>query len=236
MQTSRQTKGLEYLNACGINLFHAFDTDSIATSISDAVPHLNLNQYPTTILVANAGYKFWQSMKDAKVEGEDPIDQYSTTIVQRYSQHFLDAEFELLYPSDYPVSLRTIGSKTGWSHDSPMGISIHPEFGLWFAYRALFMVSTPLPASQPIQLKHPCESCVDKPCQAVCPASAVTEMGAFDLDTCARFRIEDDSICGFQCLSRISCPVGAEYRYVPEQMKYHYQRSRKTMVRFFGKK
>ncbi len=227
-------RGIAFLESRGINLFHAFDTAEISDSITKAIPSLNLDRFPTTVLIAHAGYVFWQSMRAAKIQGDHPVDQYSILLAQEYSEKYLDCKAKFLYPSDYPISLIDIGRKTGWSFTSPMGISIHPTYGSWFAYRALFLIEKSLPATQPLIAEHPCESCTDKPCQSVCPSGAVGEIGSFGLDTCARFRIQDESTCAYRCLSRLSCPVGSEYRYDPDQLKYHYNRSRTTMQQYYS--
>ena len=233
MDELNKKEGTEFLEAHGINLFHAFDTLDLVDLFSEAVPDLEVDKYPTTILLANAGFEFWHSLKQADIRGDHPVDQYSILLAKEYAQEYLNCEAQFLYPSDYPISLREVGFRTGWSFTTPMGITIHPKYGTWYAYRALFLVETELPASQPLIADHPCESCVDKPCQTVCPSGAVQQIGSFGLEQCARYRIEDDSPCSFQCLSRNRCPVGTEYQYVPEQMKYHYNRSRNTMIRYF---
>ncbi len=227
-------RGVQFLESQGINLFHAFDTTDIAEIISNAVPNIELDRFPTTVLIANAGYVFWQSMRAANVQDDNPVDQYSILLSHEFAKKYLHCDIEILYPSDYPLSLQSVGQKTGWSHTTPMGISIHPTFGTWFAYRALFLVEQKLPATAPLVADHPCESCLDRPCQRVCPSGAVGEIGSFKLETCGHYRIEHNSSCAYQCLSRISCPVGVEYQYVPEQMNYHYNRSRTTLLRYFG--
>ena len=228
------SQGIQFLESRGINLFHAFDTSDIAGIIGNAVPDLDLSPYPTTVLTAHAGFKFWQSMKLVGIQGDDPVDRYSVLLAQEYAERFLNCQAEILYPSDYPISLVSIAEKAGWNYVTPMGISIHPHYGTWFAYRTLFLIKTQLAPTPRLIAEHPCESCMDKPCQTVCPSGAVTEIGSFNLEACARYRIQDDSPCSYQCQSRNVCPVGAQYKYVPEQMKYHYRRSRNTMKRYFG--
>ena len=227
-------EGLKYLESKGINIFHAFNTDGISDVIESSVPHLTLSEYPSTILIANAGPKFWNSMQVAGFGGVDPVDNYSIFLAQRYASEYLVANSEILYPSDYPISLREIGSRTGWSFPSPIGITIHPRYGTWYAYRALFLVNTQIPATPVPNMKNPCDICDSKPCQSVCPVTAVGDIGAFDLDGCARFRIEDESPCSYQCISRNACPIGTEFRYTTEQMKYHYSRSRVSMSKYYA--
>ena len=228
------SKGLKFLESRGINLFHAFDTSDVSGLIENAAPGLDLTRFPTTVLIANAGSAFWQSMKQAGIQGADPVDQYSIMLAKEFADRFLNGRTKILYPSGHPVSLLSFGSLTGWSHISPMGVTIHPKYGPWFAYRALFLVETYIPASQPLMADHPCESCLEKPCQSVCPSAAVGEIGGFKHETCGRYRIKDESPCAYQCLSRISCPVGSEYRYADDQMHYHYNRSLLTSLRYFG--
>ncbi len=227
-------RGIKFLESRGINLFHAFDTLSVSELVSSAAPEIDLTRFPTTVLIANAGSAFWQSMQQAGVQGIDPVDQYSISLAHEFVKKYLQCRVEMLYPSNHPVSLISFGVLAGWSLTTPMGVTIHPKYGPWFAFRALFLVEKSIPASTPLMAEHPCESCLDKPCQTACPANAVGDIGAFKHETCARFRIRDESICAYQCLSRISCPVGAEYRYVDEQMKYHYHRSRVTMFQYYG--
>ena len=121
-------------------------------------------------------------------------------------------ESYFLYPTKLPIPLGSMGMRTGWSFQTPMGISIHLKFGPWFAYRTLFLVKGKLPLSEKPNESHPCESCQDKPCISACPSGGVREIGHFGLDECAHYRIEDDSACAFLCKSRLSCPVGTEYQ------------------------
>ncbi|MDE0308457.1 MAG: hypothetical protein OXI60_01310 [Acidiferrobacterales bacterium] len=226
--------GRDYLASKGINLFHVFDTRTLEDLLSPSIDEGVLNHYPSTVLIANAGAAFWHALEQFSLHGNDPVDDFSVHLAQTYSTEFLDTDFKLLYPSDLPISLRAVADRTGWSHPSPLGITIHPEFGTWYAFRAMFLVRMSLPASDSSPTESPCDSCVDKPCIPACHVDAVGKIGSFDLDTCARFRIREASPCAFSCNSRNRCPIGSEYRYVPEQMKYHYRRGRDSMARFYG--
>ena len=226
-------EGRKYLGTNGINLFHVFDTASLADLLQPAVSEANLSDYPSTVLIANAGSDLWHAMQAFGTCSDDPIDEFSIHLASTYARDYLKTKFKILYPSNLPISLRAIGSRTGWCHPSPLGLTIHPEFGTWYAFRALFLVKERLPASEAQETDHPCETCEDKPCIPACPVNAVGEIGSFDLDKSAHFRLRDSSPCAYRCLSRISCPVGTEYQYVPQQMKYHYQRSRSTIAQYY---
>jgi len=69
---------------------------------------------------------------------------------------------------------------------------------------------------------HPCDRCSDKPCLAACPAGAVTR-DRFDVPACRTFLgSEGEGTCmDGGCLARNACPVGVDYRYAPEQLRFH---------------
>jgi epoxyqueuosine reductase len=178
------------------------------------------------ILLANGGPVFWQNMKrdpGVKVEEPDPVDNYTTRVVR----NFFGNDAIIVYPRNRMIPLRALGKLAGWHHDSPLGLGIHPIFGLWFAYRAVIMshaIFTPVADAIDGRSESPCESCRDKPCITACPASAVIESG-FEVQRCSDYRMEPDSSCQSRCISRLACPVGRAHRYVPDQMAYHYHHS-----------
>ena len=229
-----QIPGNEYLQSNGINFFHSFDTLDVADLLTPAVADIDLDEFPSTVLIANAGRKLWDALQDFGMRDSDPVDTFSEHIATTYATEQLNTTVKILYPSSYPVPLREFGARTGSVHTSLIGIGIHPHFGTWFAYRALFLVGIQLPASVQPKSEHPCEICPDMPCRAVCPPMVVKDPGLFDLDGCARFRLQEQSPCASSCFSRIRCPVGTEFRYAPRQMKYHYDRSRRSMARYYS--
>lgn len=226
--------GREYLASNGINLFHVFDTSTLEDLLSPAIDERVLDKFPSAVLIANAGAEFWLALEKFGMHGNHPVDHFSSHLATTYATNYLKTGFELLYPSDYPISLRAIADRTGWCHPSPLGITIHPHFGTWYAFRSMFLTRIQLPASDCSLTESPCDSCADKPCISACHVGAVGEIGKFELETCARFRIQDSSPCSFSCISRIRCPVGSEYQYDPKQMKYHYRRGRESMARYYS--
>jgi len=178
------------------------------------------------ILLASCGSRYWQNMKQdpgVKVEGPDPVDNYTIRAVG----NFFGNDAIIVYPRNRLIPLRALGKLAGWHYDSPLGLGIHPVFGLWFAYRAVIMSSadfTPLAVEIDGQAGSPCGSCRDKPCITACPASAAIESG-FEVQLCSDYRMEPDSSCQSRCISRLACPVGRDHRYLPDQMAYHYRHS-----------
>ena len=226
--------GNEFLESSGINMLCIFDTDKVKHLITPALPDLDEREYPSTVLMANAGSALWEAMKLDGMIFPDPVDSFSSKVAVTFAKEYLQAESKLLYPSnEYLVSLPEFGTLAGWSHMSPMRVGIHPKFGLWFAYRVLMLVSVPLPPTERGATEHPCLSCIEKPCQSACPANAVGNIGDFDLDKCFGFRDKENSPCARQCLARVRCPVGSEFRYTKDQLNYHYDRSLVSLRWYF---
>ena len=105
---------------------------------------------------------------------------------------------------------------------SPLGLNIHPTYGLWHAYRAalLFPVAFDLPT--PSAGAHPCESCAGRPCLSACPVSAF-DGKSYDVPACFKhIATPDGTPCMTQgCLARHACPVGQGFAYASAQAEFH---------------
>ena len=106
-----------------------------------------------------------------------------------------------------------------------MGFSIHPEYGLWHAFRfALLLPNAYEELDQQVQVDAPslCSTCADSPCLSHCPVNAYTESG-FDPDACFKhLKQNENGECRTQgCIARRSCPEGVNFRYVPEHAEFH---------------
>jgi hypothetical protein len=108
---------------------------------------------------------------------------------------------------------------------SPIGLLIHPDYGLWHAYRAALLLDRPPVDLPPRSVRpSPCETCADRPCLTACPVGAHREAG-FDVTACeAHLRAGDAPHCmNLGCRSRDGCPVGREHRFGAEQVRFHQQ-------------
>src|SRR5271166_4757675 len=61
-------------------------------------------------------------------------------------------------------------------HPSPLGLLIHPIYGLWHSYRGALAFPEALDVPALEVAPSPCDSCAEKPCLGACP------VGAFSLD------------------------------------------------------
>jgi hypothetical protein len=68
----------------------------------------------------------------------------------------------------------------------------------------------------------PCDSCIDRPCLTACPVDAFTSAG-YDVSSCvAHIAAPAGADCVSNgCLARRACPVGVQYRHLPEQARFH---------------
>lgn len=225
------SQGISFLHGHGLNLFCVLSCRSLPNDLQQqlAAEGIDSSLYPSLVLLGNGGGGIWQEIQAATLENTDPVDEFSSMIASQFIADYLGgAPSQLLYPGPTRVSLMQLGNLAGWSHPSPLGLGIHAEYGLWFAYRAAFVTSAELPPTTSPPSQHPCESCVEKPCITACPVGAVSAEQPFNISTCYEFRLTANSPCVDRCLSRLACPVGQEHRYSEEQMRHHYALSRRV--------
>lgn len=197
-----------------------------APVLDDAVPALaNGRQAQTLLLVGNAGpamYRHFFAAAESRDKAADPLDSWTRRAIAPIATQFgALALFPFGGPPWHPFqrwAKRAEGLKA-----SPLGILMHPEYGLWHAYRAALLfdreIALPAPAAA---AGHPCDACAAKPCLSTCPAGAITPEG-YRVEPCARHVISpvgSDCRTG-GCLARRACPVGASHAYPAQAMDFH---------------
>ncbi|MEZ5870539.1 MAG: ferredoxin [Nitratireductor sp.] len=194
------------------------------------------------LLIGNAGGRMWEvfAASNEFCDGEDdPMNRWTQRVMEEVVRE-CSADCQLLFPFGEVVwpfqrfALRAIGVQ-----QSPLGLFIHPQYGLWFALRAAIVFQGEGPAveraiqqvEEPI---HPCLDCSEKPCLTHCPVSAFSGSG-FAVGACRSYL---DSIQSSQtdaglpdrvncmdkgCAARNACPVGRDWRYGEAQLQFHMQ-------------
>ena len=162
-------------------------------------------------MVGNVGRRFWTAVQAAsEAKGPDPIDRWT----MRSLAGVADA---LLFPfgglPHHPFQRWAKRADPSLS-TSPLGILIHPEFGLWHALRGALVFEERLPLPVIERRPSPCESCEAKPCLRACPVGAFT-LGGYDSVSCRSYlRTLSGQPCMIQgCQARMACPVGREHAY-----------------------
>lgn len=185
----------------------------------------------TVILVGNAGPAMWRAFSEAMPPAEragarHPLDDWTRRVVGAIAGA-LGAT--AVFPFDgppYPPFQRW-ALKTGGVFPSPIGPLIHPEFGLWHAYRGALAFAEKLALPALPAAASPCDGCAAKPCLSACPVGAFTVETApparYDVPQCvAHVTSAAGTDClGGGCLARRACPVGRDYAYGPEQARFH---------------
>jgi hypothetical protein len=226
-------RGRVFLAEQGLNLMAVFDCQSepVASLLGDRV--YDAERY--LILLGNGGPNFWRALQaQAQADSNDPVDTFSRALAVRFVEQYLQANARVLYPDEQSLPLQQLGALAGWHHPSPLGVGIHADYGLWFAYRAAVLTDAPLkptvwPQTESAN-KSPCDRCATKPCLSACPGQALNASNPLDLTRCLAWRKTPDSSCATTCLARLACPVGAEQRYDQAQIRYHYGRSLASLV------
>jgi epoxyqueuosine reductase QueG len=105
---------------------------------------------------------------------------------------------------------------------SPLGVLMHPQYGLWHAYRGALLFDAELSFPKTGTPVHLCDSCDGKPCLKACPVGAYSEAGFAYEDCLAHVRGPKGSACrSGGCLDRNACPYGTAYRYPAEAQAFH---------------
>ncbi|RWO64234.1 MAG: 4Fe-4S dicluster domain-containing protein [Mesorhizobium sp.] len=176
------------------------------------------------LLVGQAGaaplphfLRWWEQQPQAIA---NPLDTWSREVIGAVAETF---RARAVSPSDTPYlpfqqwAMRAEGLKP-----SPLGILMHPHYGLWHAYRGALLFEDELPIQAGEAAPHLCDSCVEKPCLKSCPVDAYSAQG-FAYQSClAHVRGASGEPCrSGGCLDRNACPYGTEYRYPPEVQAFH---------------
>ncbi len=178
----------------------------------------------TLVLIGHAGPAMWLAFQASPEygTGPDPLDRWSRRVIGAVAAAF---GAQPLFPFTGPPWLPFVAwaRRAGPVADSPLGLAVHPEYGLWHGYRGAlaFAQALPLPAAPP-RPASPCAGCAGQPCRSACPVSAFGPAG-YDATACQDHLA---TAAGADCLelgcrARRACPVGRAWTYEREQATFH---------------
>ena len=153
--------------------------------------------------------------------GPDPLDRWSRRLIDALAAPI---GARSLFPSDGPpwLPFQRWATKAEAVHFSPLGLLVHPDWGLWHSYRGALALRERLRLPVLDQRPSPCAVCATKPCLSACPVGAV-QPGRFEHPACVGYVASsagaDCRRAG--CRARRSCPVGERHRYSAEQAGFH---------------
>lgn len=195
-----------------------------------APPGLSGTPARAVVLVGHGGASHWQHFlewRTAQPAGlVDPLDSWSKAVIGAVAAR---VGARAVFPSQRPyLPFQRWAKRAERLRPSPLGILMHPVYGLWHAYRGALLFDEPAeeqlrafiePAAEPI---HLCDLCTGKPCLKSCPVGAYGDSG-FDHRACrAHVRDVDGTTCRNEgCLDRNACPHGIAYRYPGDMQAFH---------------
>ena len=188
----------------------------------DGVPPLGDGAAPGTVVLAGmTGERGWEAFLASAEFGSspDPLDRFSRRVLGELAAA-LGAQ--ALFPFGGPPFLPFLrwAQRAEPVQPSPMGPLIHPDHGLWHAYRGALAFAERIELPPRDERPRPCDTCVDRPCLATCPVHAFSDAG-YDVPACIGFLAgaEGGRCLEGGCLARRACPVGKPYP--PAQQQFH---------------
>ena len=173
------------------------------------------------VLIGTAGGEGFEDFQRQRRDEPDPMDHWAKRVIDPVAAR-LGAH--AAYPSDKPyLPFQRWAMRADDVHPSPLGLLIHPEHGLWHAYRGALLFSGAVEGlPRRSEVSSPCESCAGKPCLSACPVEAFTGT-SYDVAACAaHLRADTEPRCvTLGCRARDACPVGTSSRYGDTQIRFH---------------
>ena len=199
---------------------------------ADALPMLPGGRTAEVIwMVGQVGSECWSAFSASPFSSDgqpNPMDRWSKSIGERLAQQ---SGGLALYPSDGPpfYPFQQWAKRAGPVQTSPLMLQIHPEFGLWHAYRFAWALpdlladdARAITSGGALARPDICLHCDGQPCLSACPVDAFTGV-AYAVDRCSgHLHGPDGNTCmPVGCQARHACPVGADNRYIPDHAAFH---------------
>ena len=181
-------QGIHFLHQNGLNIFLSTKVNLLPPEI---FPFSEDQKNKTLVLIGAGGKTLWSKLDLSK---PDPFDTFTLNQMNWFGKTILHQEIEIIFPHENVIlPLQKLSRYFNFSHQSPIGIDISEEFGLWFSYRGIFLIEGDFPEIKFESTKSICEACIERPCLLV------TDI----------------------LNARIKCPIKNQYQYSYEQMEYH---------------
>jgi hypothetical protein len=171
--------------------------------------------------VGAAQWPVFTASPEAQDGKRHPLDRWSRRVLTALGTQFAATP---LFPFEGPPywPFQAWARRAEPVFPSPLGVLIHPRYGLSHSYRGALAFARTIEAPALTPSASPCDSCEAKPCLKACPVEAFSAAG-YDVEACAGWLREDEGAgcLGGGCLARRACPVGRDYTPTPEQARFH---------------
>ena len=198
----------------------------------DSFPAPSGLPFRTIAIVGNAGPAMWHAFTAARDAGDlstqapNPLDRWTRAVLDPIAA---DLGAEVFYPFGGPPwhPFQRWAKATGSLFQSPIGMLIQPQHGLWIALRAALAFAEDLEVRANTTQTSPCDTCDDRPCVTTCPVGAflgsTTSAPSYDV---TRSRDHLDTVSGgdcrgLGCRARRACPVAPQAAWPSDQTAFH---------------
>tara|TARA_B110000503_G_scaffold135104_1_gene215077 strand:+ start:3138 stop:3875 length:738 start_codon:yes stop_codon:yes gene_type:complete len=230
----------EQLHSYGLKLLSVIQHDATESGFAQKGSILAAGQ--CLVLIGNSSEGMWPAFSSSEeyLSGEsDPLDRWSLRLGEQFARQY---DGHAIYPFTGPPyqPFLSWAKDNGDSFQSPLGLHMHHQYGLWHGYRFglildlnkpanIHLTTSPLTKDDPTRdnfnnskpIDHPCISCI-QPCMQACPVGAFSSNG-YDVVTCRTYVQQNPQVSCAQhgCDARLACPVSSLGGYVAEQHQFH---------------
>jgi hypothetical protein len=210
----------KFIEGDGLRLRGGFHTEP-----GDAVPMLSTGKScASLVLIGNVGASLWPAFSRSPETGDGKphaLDRWTRRVIDRVAA---EVGAEPLYPFGGPPwhPFQRWAQRAEPVTPSPIAVLIHPEEGLWHAYRGALAFAERLDLPEIVSQPRPCDACARQSCLSACPVNAFSAKG-YDVAACrAHVASAEGRECRERgCLARRACPIGRSQAYPPAEMAFH---------------
>ncbi len=178
----------------------------------------------SVLIIGQAGAVAWPHFlkwrQDQPEDRRDPLDTWAREIIGGVARQ---VGARVVFPFDRPyLPFQRWAVRAERLKPSPLGILMHPVYGLWHAYRGALLFDDEIGFPEIEEPLHPCDACIGKPCLNSCTAGAYSPAGFSHAACLVHVRSAEGRACMTGgCLDRNACPCGSAYRYPADMQAFH---------------
>ena len=183
-----------------------------------------LREVRSLVLIGMIGARNWPAFAgspEACDGAPHPLDRWSRRLIGALAER---AGAVALFPFDGPPywPFQAWARRAEPLFASPLGLLIHPIYGLWHSFRGALAFEGDIEAAEAAPANSPCETCATRPCLSACPVGAFSSAG-YDVAACASLlrQAGGDACRAGGCLARRACPIERDEAHAPEQASFH---------------
>ncbi len=197
------------------------------------------------IVIGNGGAAMWRAFTRHAGQHpgwwnrDNPLDDFTREVIERgvvNAVRSAGVRCTAVYPfmnDARTLNFIELGKIAGIAGPSILGVTVHPVYGPWIAFRAALLVDEEIDSPGEALGFDPCPGCTARTCIPACPAGAVSVDSGWDIPRCLTHRVEVEADCAPRCHARAGCVLGPEHRYPDDELAYHQMRSMRAMRPYY---